>query len=67
MSESWWVGYGDAARNSAGAGSGGPGLASEGGDDGHDGLGLDHVEFGEGVDSASALQFPESEPRAQEE
>ena len=42
-------------------------MASEGGDDGHDGLGLDHVEFWEGVDSAAALQFPESEPRAQEE
>ena len=57
VSESWWVGDGDAAGNGAGAGSGGPGLASEGGYDGHDGLGLYHMEFREGVDSPAALQF----------
>ena len=57
MGESWWVGDGDAAGNGAGAGSRGPGLALEGGYNGHDGLGLDHVELREGVDSALALQF----------
>ena len=67
MSESWGVGDGDAAGNSAGGGIGGPGLASEGGDDGHNGLGLYDVEFREGVESAVALQFSKPEPRAQEE
>ena len=67
VGESRWVGNGDAAGNGAGAGSGGPGLALEGGYDGHDGLCLNHVELWEGVDSAAVLQFPESEPRAQEE
>ena len=57
VGESWWVGDGDAAGNGAGAGIGSPGLASEGRYDGHDGLGLDQMEFQEGVDSAAALQF----------
>ena len=66
VGESRGIGDGDAAGNGAGAGIGSPGLASEGGDDGHNRLGLDDVEFREGVDRTAALQFPEPEPRAQE-
>ena len=42
------IGDGDAAGNGAGAGIGSPGLASEGGYDGHDGLCLNHVELSGG-------------------
>ena len=67
MQETRRVSDGDAACDCAFGRVRGPRFTFEGSNYGHYGIGLNGVEFGEGVDASSAFEFVEADPRAQKQ